>query len=81
MATKKKRPEGQWIDDIHAGVGDFIRLETHEGLQRSGKLTGVRVRQIEFNGQRQDVLTELELNGDPADTVAVNRLAKISIGT
>lgn len=81
MASAKKRPKGQWIDDLHGAVGDFIRIETYEGINRGGKLSGIRTRTIEFNGEKQDVPTELELNGDPTDTVNISSLVKISIGT
>lgn len=81
MASAKKRPKGQWIDDLHSAVGDYIRIETFEGINRGGKLSGIRTRTIEFNGEKQDVPTELELNGDPTDTVNISSLVKISIGT
>lgn len=81
MASAKKRPYGQWIDDLHLAVGDFIRIETSEGINRGGKLSGIRNRKIEFNGLEQSIPVELELNGDPTDTVPISRLVKISIGT
>lgn len=81
MASAKKRAKGQWIDDIHEAVGSFINFETAEGIQRGGKLSGIRTRVIEFNGVQQDIPMELELNGDPTDTVPISRMVKITIGT
>lgn len=77
---KKKRTAGAWIDTLVEGTGKFCNLETVEGLTRSGKLTGIRTKTILFNGEKQDVVFELELNGDPSDTLLLASLAKVNIG-
>jgi hypothetical protein len=77
---KKKRTAGAWIDALVDGTGKFCNLETNEGLTRSGKLTSIRTKVILFNGEKVDVVYELELNGDPSDTLLVSSLAKINIG-
>lgn len=80
MAAAKRKPAGQWIEKLVEAVGEkYVRLETSEGVNRSGKLSGVRTRSITFNGEPCDIPTELELNGDPTDTVPIHRLSKISI--
>jgi hypothetical protein len=82
MASSKKRPKGQWIDDLWNAAGEqFVRVETAGGTERSGKLSGIRTRTIKFNGEDQEIPIELELNGDPTDTVPLNVLVKIDLGT
>jgi len=80
MAAAKRKPAGQWIDTIVDAVGKkYVRLETAQGVDRSGKLSGVRTRVIKFNGEDVDIPIELELNGDPTDTVPLNLITKLSI--
>ncbi len=81
MATPKKPPPsyGKWIDDIVQGVGNNVNLETTDGIRRNGRLSAVRTRRIVFNNGIQEIVTDLELNGDPTDTVAVAQLSTITI--
>jgi hypothetical protein len=81
MAAAKRKAHGQWIDQIVEAVekGKYVRMETSEGVTRGGKLSGIRTRAIMFNGAPCDIPVELELNGDPTDTVPLHRLAKLSI--
>lgn len=76
---RKKRPMGYWIDAIHEGVGRMVNVETSEGIVRSAKLTGTRSRQLMLNGEVCEFITEIELNGDPTDTMNILSLKKISI--
>ncbi len=57
----------------------YVRLETAQGVDRSGKLSGLRTRPIKFNGETVDIPIELELNGDPTDTVPLHLISKLSI--
>lgn len=77
---KKKKSQGAWIDALYEGIGRNCYLETKEGITRSGKITGLRTKDITFNNERVAIVTELELNGDPTDTMTINSLAKLSIG-
>lgn len=81
MATSKKQPipKGAWIDAIYDGVGKFVQLETTDGIRREGKLSGLRSRSIVMNGKIQEIVTGLELNSDPTDTVDFAILDSISI--
>jgi hypothetical protein len=80
MANGKKKPSmGAWIDTVWNGTGKFVRLETTDGVQRSGKLSGFRTKVVKFNGEEQHVIIELELNGDPSDCVPLAVLDKVSI--
>jgi hypothetical protein len=81
MAAAKKKHRGQWMEDIWlaAEAKKNVRMETSEGVVRSGRLTGIRTRVMEFNKSYEDFPVELELNGDPTDTVPIYRLKKLSI--
>lgn len=68
-----------WIDEIQHSVGKFINLETFDGASREGRLSGVRLEDVEFNGTVAAVLKDLELNGDPTDIVPLDRIKSISI--
>ena len=78
-SAKKQKSKGQWIDDVWNGVGGYVRLETTSGTERSGKLSGIRTRTLKFNGEDVLLPTELELNGDPTDTVPIHVVMKLSI--
>lgn len=71
---------GAWIDTVYEGVGKFANIETNEGVTRSGKLTGIRTRTIDFNGEKVEIVVEVELNGDPTDTLFIHSLSKFNIG-
>jgi len=80
MASAKRKPAGAWIDQLVEAVGKkYVRMETTEGVNRAGKLSGLRTRSIKFNGEACDIPIELELNGDPTDTVPIHRIAILSI--
>lgn len=82
MKTKSQRApsRGAWIDEIWAGVGGFVQLETKTGMTRIGKLSGVRERTFTINGRQQSVPTDLELNGDPTDTLPLDEISRLKIG-
>lgn len=75
----KKKSMGAWVDTIWNATGKFIRMETTDGVNRAGKLSGFRTKVVKFNGEEQHVITELELNGDPSDCVPLSVLDKLSI--
>jgi hypothetical protein len=70
---------GKWIDTLFGSVGKFVHLETTDGVNREGKLTGLRTKTIKFNGTDQDVLMELELNGDPTDCVQLAAVVSLNL--
>lgn len=74
---QEKTGRGDWIDIIHLNVGDYVNLETMDGIRRSGRMTSVRTRQIRLNGTLVEIPTELELNGDPTDTVDLARITRL----
>lgn len=78
MVTSKRK-KGQWIDDIHNSLNKFFRLETTDGIRREGRVTGVRCRVYTFNGHAVELPLEIELNGDPTDTVPMDRVKSIQI--
>lgn len=79
MGQSIAKTTGWWMDRIHNGVGKFINLETVDGGVREGRLSGLRMVSMDFDGTMVDVVNELELNGDPTDTIPVNRIAKIRL--
>lgn len=76
--VRKKRP-GQWIDKLVDAVGRNIHLETMEGVFREGKLTGLRMRDLEMNGKRVDYPEAIEFNGDPTDYIDFVLVRRITI--
>lgn len=78
-ATTAKKSLGKWIDDLADSVGKFVCLETHEGVRREGKITGFRSTHIVFNRVRQEIVTEIEINGDPADCVQIQSISTIEV--
>jgi hypothetical protein len=70
---------GRWLDEIAKAVGNHIVLETGAGSRRSGKVTALRLKEIWFNGEKVQFPYAVELNGDPADVVAIEGCYKIEI--
>jgi hypothetical protein len=78
--TKKMKP-GQWIDELFEAAKRqaYVHFETRDGVKRSGKLTSLKLRDVKFNGARQQLVEEFELNGDQADMIAFSSLSSIEI--
>lgn len=81
MATKRKRKKkpGAWIDMVDGSIGKFIHLETGDGVHREGKLTGLRTREMIFNGEEVDVPIAVELNGDPNDYIEFSVIHRLDV--
>jgi hypothetical protein len=78
--AKKMGKMSKWYDLLVDATGEFMRLETTDGLIRQGKITGYRERLVIINGNEVPVPIEIEINNDPNDTVPLDRVAKIDIG-
>ncbi len=76
--AKKKRP-GLWIDQIAESIGRPVRLETTDGSNREGRLSGLRYREMIVNGKPLDVMIALELNGDPSDFIDFHIIRRLDI--
>ncbi|MGW8177314.1 MAG: hypothetical protein ACWGQW_00735 [bacterium] len=74
-----KTIKGKWIDELVHNVGQFIRLETSDGIDREGRLSGLKSRSIKWNGEEVEIITELELNGDPYDSVPLDRISELEL--
>lgn len=74
-----KKNIGKWIDVLANSVGKFVHLETRDGLARSGRLTGYRTTDIKLNGEEVPIIIELELNGDPTDSLPITQLSSIEV--
>lgn len=66
---------GNWLNELADTVGRYISLETLDGMRREGRLSGINMRSIKWNGRPVDILVELELNGDVYDVVPLNRIS------
>ena len=75
----KKVIRGKWIDEMVGNVGQYISIETSDGMVREGRLSGMKSRELELNGKPVEILTELELNGDLYDTIPLERIARINV--
>lgn len=73
------RTKGQYIDELFKATGRPVRVETIEGVVRHGRLTGLRTRIFEYNGFKQEIVEEIELNRDPSDTISLSRIAILNI--
>jgi hypothetical protein len=74
-----KMVTGRWIDEIVAATGQYIRLETSDGIRREGRLSGLRTRALKWEGEQVLIPTEVEINGDPSDTVPLDRISSIEL--
>lgn len=80
MSSKKKTTvSGEWIDEIVAATGQYIQLETSDGIRREGRLSGLRTRKLRWEGRDVLIPTELELNGDPNDSVPLDRISDLAL--
>lgn len=70
---------GEWVDVVMDSVGHHMYLETTDGINRRGKITGITCREFMFNGFKVEMPTEIEVNGDPSDRVPLDRLSKLVV--
>ena len=78
MATKKY-VLGGWMRDLEADIAaqKVVSFETKDGSVRVGRLTGVRMTEVTFNGRKAEIVDEFEMNGDTTDTIKFSTLKKI----
>ncbi len=71
----------EWVWDIELDslVGRDCYLETEDGMQREGRITGIRTRPFFMQAVEIQVPLAIELNGDPRDLIEFLRLKKIDI--
>lgn len=69
----------KWIDTITNSIGKNVYLETTDGIRRSGRISGLTCRTMKFNGDKADLPTEIELNGDPNDRIPLDRVTWMDI--
>lgn len=77
MATKGDDVSGAWIDELVGGLGQYFKVETLDGVVRDGRFTSIRSRELQLDGRTVALPTEVEINGDPMDTVPIDRIASI----
>lgn len=70
---------GKMADSLMNSVGSYINLETDDGVRREGRLSGWRMRDLVLNGETLTLPVALELNKDPNDTVALDRIKRITV--
>jgi len=70
---------GKWIDDLIDSVGEYMFLETTDGVHRKGKITGFTFRDFVLNGEVARIPIEVEVNGDPTDRIPLDRVAEMTI--
>lgn len=58
-----------WNASIEELVGKFIHLETRDGSQREGKVTGTEYTRTKVNTKTFEMPKAIELNGDPSDKI------------
>ncbi len=74
-----RRP-GQWVDELVAAVGcGYVRIETKDGSRREGKITAIQTRTLIVNGHPEEIPTDIELNGDPIDSIAIDWIQKMEL--
>ena len=77
MDTKDAREIGSNITRMLLAVGGWVHLETLQGDRRQGRLSGWVCIDLEFNGTVARLPTELELNGDPMDTIRLSNIKEL----
>lgn len=77
--TKNEVTPGAILDGLVSSVGKNVRIETHDGIYRDGRLSGIGMRVIKVNGADLDWPADVELNGDPSDRVPFDRIASIRL--
>lgn len=75
----KTDDEFVWDIELDALVGRNAYLETEDGMQREGKITGIRTRPFMLAGDTVHVPLAIELNGDPRDLIEFLRLKSVDI--
>jgi hypothetical protein len=69
----------KFFRELGKAVNGFVELETSLGTIRRGKITGFTHKRIFFNGERVDMIVEIELNNDPGDRIPITEILKYSV--
>lgn len=70
---------GKTVDQLIRSTNKSVILETTDGVRREGRLSGWTTMAIQLNGDEVHIPLALELNGDPNDAVALDRIRKIQV--
>ena len=65
------------MSQLESMIGSHVRLQTHDGIYLTGKLTGFETYSFEANGVTQDVLKMVILDNDPEKKIETVRLHSI----
>ena len=77
--TTSKTIRGAWIDELVGSTGQYVRLETRDGVIREGRLSGLGSRTLMWNGKPVEILEDIELNGDCFDKISLDRIATFEL--
>jgi hypothetical protein len=64
---------------LAAMIGSSIRIETWEGTFRTGKLTGLRSKDLTIDGAVYQKASDLVMNGDDSDPVPWDAVRSITV--
>lgn len=68
-----------WNASLDTLTHRFVHLETHDGSQREGKVTGIETASMKVNGKTITWPKAIELNGDPADKIDWSWIASMTV--
>ena len=71
---------GRWDVDIGYLVGLIADIETHDGaVRRNARISGLRMRELQVNGETWPVPFAIELNDDGADVLPLEHLKRMEL--
>lgn len=71
---------GNWVDKLLDSLDCYATLETSDGIERSGRISGFEMRIMKFNKKPIEVPIQIELNGDPNDKIPLDRIVSLEVG-
>lgn len=63
-----------WSIILDKLLGEEVMVETLEGIQRKGKLSGVKYQDLDLFGRKVQIPIAVELNEDPQEAMTLQQI-------
>lgn len=78
-AIEQATEKWEWAIDLDPFLGRTGYLTTKDGVYRQGRISAVRMRELEVNGEVVRYPEFIELNGDTEDLIPFDRLQRLKV--
>lgn len=74
-----KSERWDWQIDLSPFIDRNGRLTTLDGIYREGRISSIKMRELDLAGHKVQIPESIEMNGDKEDIIPFDRLAKVEV--